>query len=82
MQNYRADMDWAATKLPWVQTSPRIPTAESAYLYCVTGALGNGNLSVGIGTGKPFHFVAACACRENRRQDLLFCTHSAYFAGF
>ena len=59
MQNYRADMDWAATKLPWVQTSPRIPTAESAYLYCVTGALGNGNLSVGIGTGKPFHFVAA-----------------------
>ena len=59
MQNYRADMDWAATKLPWVQTSPRIPTAESAYLYCVTGSLGNGNLSVGIGTGKPFHFVAA-----------------------
>ena len=59
MQNYRADMDWAATKLPWVQTSPRIPTAESAYLYCVTGALGNGNLSVGIGTGKPFHFVAS-----------------------
>ena len=59
MQNYRAAMDWAATGLPWVQTSPRIPTADSAYLYCVTGSLGNGNLSVGIGTGKPFHFVGA-----------------------
>ena len=59
MQNYRASMDWSETNLPWVQTSPRIPTAECAYLYCVTGNLGNGNLSVGIGTGKPFHFVAA-----------------------
>lgn len=59
MQNYRAGMDWADTGLPWVQTSPRIPTAECAYLYCITGSLGNGNLSVGIGTGKPFHFVGA-----------------------
>ena len=59
MRNYHAAMDWAATGLPWVQTSPRIPTADSAYLYCVTGSLGNGNLSVGIGTGKPFHFVGA-----------------------
>ena len=59
MRNYRASMDWAATGLPWVQTSPRIPTAECAYLYCITGSLGNGNLSVGIGTGKPFHFVGA-----------------------
>lgn len=59
MQKYRASMDWLATGLPWVQTSPRIPTAECAYLYCITGSLGNGNLSVGIGTGKPFHFVGA-----------------------
>lgn len=59
MKNYRAGMDWQATGLPWVQTSPRIPTAECAYLYCITGSLGNGNLSVGIGTGKPFHFVGA-----------------------
>lgn len=59
MQNYRAGMEWQATGLPWVQTSPRIPTAECAYLYCITGSLGNGNLSVGIGTGKPFHFVGA-----------------------
>lgn len=59
MKNYRAGMDWQATGLPWVQTSPRIPTADCAYLYCITGSLGNGNLSVGIGTGKPFHFVGA-----------------------
>ena len=59
MKNYRAGMDWQATGLPWVQTSPRIPTADCSYLYCITGSLGNGNLSVGIGTGKPFHFVGA-----------------------
>lgn len=59
MKNYRSAMDWQETGLPWVQTSPRIPTAECAYLYCITGSLGNGNLSVGIGTGKPFHFVGA-----------------------
>lgn len=59
MRNYRAGMDWQGTGLPWVQTSPRIPTAECAYLYCITGSLGNGNLSVGIGTGKPFYFVGA-----------------------
>ena len=59
MKNYRASMDWQETGLPWVQTSPRIPTSECAYLYCITGSLGNGNLSVGIGTGKPFHFVGA-----------------------
>ncbi|WP_299447906.1 DUF1343 domain-containing protein [uncultured Phascolarctobacterium sp.] len=59
MQNYRRLMTWDDTLLPWVQTSPRIPTAETAFLYCITGSLGNGNLSVGIGTGKPFHFIGA-----------------------
>lgn len=59
MQNYRRLMTWEDTLLPWVQTSPRIPTAETAFLYCITGSLGNGNLSVGIGTGKPFHFIGA-----------------------
>ena len=59
MLKYAGAMDWQDTGLPWVQTSPRIPTAECAYVYCITGSLGNGNLSVGIGTGKPFHFVGA-----------------------
>ena len=66
MKNYRASMDWQATGLPWVQTSPRIPTAECAYLYCITGSLGNGNLCVGIGTGKPFHFVGAPFMDESK----------------
>ncbi len=59
MLNYNAKASWQATGLPWVQTSPRIPTMETAYMYGITGCLGNANLSVGIGTGKPFHFIGA-----------------------
>lgn len=59
MKGYRNHMDWQATRLPWVQTSPRIPYDETAYMYDITGCIGNTSLSVGIGTGKPFHFVGA-----------------------
>lgn len=59
MKNWQRSMLWADTKLPWVQTSPRIPTAETAVLYDVTGICGDTNLSIGTGTSKPFYFVGA-----------------------
>ena len=52
-------MLWQDTGLPWVMTSPQIPTAETALLYGVTGVIGDSTLSVGIGTTKPFAFVGA-----------------------
>ena len=52
-------MLWQDTGLPWTLTSPLIPTAETAVLYGVTGVLGDSNLSVGVGTAKPFFFVGA-----------------------
>ncbi len=59
MKGWRRDMYWWATGLPWVGTSPQIPTADTAILYMTTGFLGDTNLSVGIGTTKPFYYVGA-----------------------
>ncbi len=60
MVNYRRGMNWAETGLPWVPTSPQIPSPESAYAYSVTGALGTlGVVGIGIGYTLPFQVVAA-----------------------
>lgn len=50
MANYKRGMSWAATGLPWVPTSPQIPSPESACCYSVTGAIGTLGI-VGIGIG-------------------------------
>lgn len=59
MLGWRRNMLWQDTHLPWVLTSPLIPTQETALLYGVMGAIGDSNLSVGVGTAKPFFFVGA-----------------------
>jgi uncharacterized protein YbbC (DUF1343 family) len=60
MINYRRGMSWAETGLPWVPTSPQIPSPESACTYSVTGAIGTlGIVGIGIGYTLPFQVVAA-----------------------
>lgn len=59
MLGWKRNMLWSDTKLPWVLTSPLIPTEETALLYGMTGCIGDSNLSVGVGTAKPFFFVGA-----------------------
>ncbi len=59
MRNYKGEMTWAETGLPWVQTSPQIPTADTAFVYAVTGMSGGTNMSNGLGTSKPFYTVGA-----------------------
>ncbi|MBU8901157.1 MAG: DUF1343 domain-containing protein [Victivallales bacterium] len=60
MANYRRGMSWAQTGLPWVPTSPQIPSAESACTYSATGAIGTlGIVGIGIGYTLPFQVVAA-----------------------
>lgn len=59
MKGWHRSQLWQDTGLPWVQTSPLIPTPETALLYGVTGVCGDSNLSVGVGTAKPFYFVGA-----------------------
>jgi len=60
MVNYRRGMSWAQTALPWVPTSPQIPSPESACTYSATGAIGTlGVVGIGIGYTLPFQVVAA-----------------------
>lgn len=59
MKGWKRDMIWEDTGLPWVITSPQIPTAETAFYYGVTGVSGDSNMSVGIGTSKPFYYLGS-----------------------
>ncbi|MEG0797777.1 MAG: DUF1343 domain-containing protein [Acidaminococcaceae bacterium] len=59
LRNWRRSMYFPATKLPWIMTSPAIPTFTSAVCYLATGITGEANLSVGIGTTKPFEYIGA-----------------------
>lgn len=59
MKNYRRDMYWSKTGLPWIMTSPLIPTADTAWYYLLTGVIGDTSMSNGVGTAKPFYFVGA-----------------------
>ena len=59
MDGYRRTMSWADTKLPWVPTSPHIPSIDSAITFAATGILGEtGQVSTGIGYTLPFQCVA------------------------
>jgi uncharacterized protein YbbC (DUF1343 family) len=60
MKNWKRTMMFDATGLPWVPTSPHIPTASTA-MYCVsTGILGElGVISEGVGYTIPFQVFAA-----------------------
>lgn len=60
MKKWRRRMNFEATGLPWVPTSPHIPFAHSAYFYPVSGILGElGYMSIGVGYTLPFEIFAA-----------------------
>src|SRR5699024_4305428 len=59
MDNWERDMHFEDTGLPWVMTSPNIPTEDSANLYAGTELLDDTSLSTGLGTTRPFEIVGA-----------------------
>jgi len=59
MEGYRRNMTWEETGLPWVPTSPNIPTPDSARAYVGFGYLEGTNCSTGRGTTRPFELVGA-----------------------
>ena len=59
MEGWKRGMNFDATGLLWVPSSPHIPTTEAAYLYPATGILGElGVLSIGVGYTLPFGMIA------------------------
>jgi uncharacterized protein YbbC (DUF1343 family) len=59
MTGWKRSMQQEDTGLPWVMTSPNIPTPDSALVYSGTGLFGGSNVSEGIGTTRPFELVGA-----------------------
>jgi uncharacterized protein YbbC (DUF1343 family) len=58
-ENYRRDMWFYETGLPWVNPSPNLRSPTAAILYPALGMLERCNLSVGRGTGEPFEVFGA-----------------------
>jgi uncharacterized protein YbbC (DUF1343 family) len=54
MRNWRRDMWFDDTKLPWVRPSPNLPTLKSALLYPALVPFESSNVSVGRGSLEPF----------------------------
>lgn len=54
MEGWRRDMRWPETGLPWVPTSPNIPTFDTALAYAGTGLFEATIASEGRGTDRPF----------------------------
>lgn len=67
MLNYSRDMIYQDTGLPWVMTSPNIPTIESAFGYMATG-IGEGT---GIGQGDKFTWIGGKGIDSNKFAELL-----------
>ncbi len=60
MQGWKREMNFAATGLEWIPTSPHIPHKETPEYYVATGILGElGFISEGVGYTIPFQIFAA-----------------------
>jgi uncharacterized protein YbbC (DUF1343 family) len=59
IENWQRAMRWPETQLPWVPTSPNIPTFQSALLYPGIGLVGETNVNEGRGTATPFGVFGA-----------------------
>lgn len=59
MTGWKRAMYFSDTGLPWVMTSPNIPTPDTALVYPGMGLFGGTNVSEGIGTTRPFELVGA-----------------------
>lgn len=59
MRNWRRELWFDRTGLPWVKPSPNMPTLQSAMLYPALVPFEGSNLSVGRGTPVAFQIIGA-----------------------
>ncbi len=58
MSGWQREMLFRDTGLPWIPTSPHVPTWETAWALAAVGAIGElGSISEGVGTTTPFFLV-------------------------
>ncbi|MCX7971473.1 MAG: DUF1343 domain-containing protein, partial [Negativicutes bacterium] len=65
MKNWRRSMLWDDTGLPWLPTSPNMPSWHTALIYAGTCLLEGTNVSEGRGTTSPFRFFGAPDLNNN-----------------
>ncbi|GHT54026.1 hypothetical protein FACS189451_08310 [Bacteroidia bacterium] len=60
MKGWKRKMNFEATGLPWVISSPHVPHANTAYFYAMSGILGElYSFNIGVGYTLPFELFAA-----------------------
>jgi uncharacterized protein YbbC (DUF1343 family) len=59
MIGWDPNKDFSSTGLPWVITSPNLPTLDAVHTYPGTVIFEGTNVSEGRGTGLPFQFIGA-----------------------
>ncbi len=60
MEGWKRDMNYEATGLQWIPSSPHVPHPFSPYFYAATGILGElYYVSIGVGYTTPFQIFAA-----------------------
>ena len=60
MLNWKREMLWQETGLPWVPTSPHVPYWNTVFYIMATGTFGElHTISEGVGYTSPFEFAAA-----------------------
>lgn len=60
MEGWNRSMTFDRTDLPWIPTSPNIPTAETAMFYPATGIMGElGSVSIGANFTMPFRVAVS-----------------------
>ncbi len=59
MKNWKRDMWYDRTELPWIMPSPNIPTLDTAAVYPGMVMFEGTNVSEGRGTTKPFQVIGA-----------------------
>ena len=57
MQNWKRDMNFTHTKLPWLLPSPNLARAESAFTFPACVLFEGTNLSEGRGTSQPLEII-------------------------
>lgn len=72
LEGWKRGMMFEETGLPWVPTSPHVPSVESPRFYVATGVLGElGVISEGVGFTIPFQVFAAEWIDAARFRDTL-----------
>ena len=71
MTGWRRDMYFDETGVPWVMTSPNIPTLDTCLVYPGTVLFEGTNVSEGRGTTRPFELVGAPWIVAERFADAL-----------